>query len=134
MAKQSDESGTARYNEHPRLAALHAKHEAMLKASLKAKPNAFKRVTGQKGIKLGEGESLQGVYMGYSVDGKFTNHTFACMEKGQVVEKILSGTTVINQALSELEPGTSIVRVTREGSKISKGGRTVFLYDVGVLE
>lgn len=123
---------------HTRLVELSAAHAALLKTAAKAKPENFRRVSSSKGgEKLEEGEVFTGVFLGTVHDGEYTNHRFACTDaKGAMTERLLKGVTVINQALEAdgVEPGKTVFRIERTGEKKTKGKRTVFLYDIGVLE
>lgn len=123
---------------HPRLVELSAAHAALLKGAAKAKPENFRRVSSQKGgEKLEEGEVFTGVFLGTVNDGKYINHRFACADKkGGMTERLLKGVTVINEAMAadDVEPGKTVFRIERTGERETKGGRTVFLYDIGVLE
>lgn len=121
---------------HPRLAELSAAHSAMLKAAKKAKADAFRRVSSSSGgRKLEEGEEFVGVFLGTVNDGKYTNHRFASEVDGETQEVLLKGVTVINEACAgeDIEPGKTVMRIKRTGSKKTKGGRTCFLYDIGIL-
>lgn len=120
---------------HPRIVELSAAHAALLKGVGKAK---FRRVSSTKGgEKLAEGEVLTGVFLGTLRDGKYLNHRFACADKkGAPVERLLKGAHVINEALSQegVVEGETVFRIERTGEKETKGGNTVFLYDIGVME
>lgn len=126
-------------NENPKLTAARLKAAELAKQHQNAKGKEFTRLDVPQVIKLEDGQSLQGTYMGTVISsnkkGDFLNHVVINVDdEGEPVTNLLAGSTVVNELLSKVPgDGSKVIRVTRKGHRISEGKRTVFLYEVRML-
>lgn len=119
---------------HPRLALLQGAAIEMAKKAAKAKAKDFAAAGQAISWKPEVGDTLQGVYLGADASGQYLMHLVGCAEGDEMKTYRLLGTTILNARFANVEPGKQAVRVTYKGTEVTKGGRTVRNWEVGIME